>query len=205
MPNAANPSAEATVSNCTVNPSRQDLEYTFSAALHHLIITGHVGGNEDDLSSPLNPRLPDQFHCVWPAPSLLRVPENHPIWLDVLIDEGRDRRPERLLLVGSNPDEEPGMMSDKALARILTGRNGDSPVLALDAGRQRRTDACARADADASVKHGRCMTNTGYFRQSVGRPKGIHACVCFCWECTSVLCCGGFPVGGPAGGGTYRT
>lgn len=37
------------------------------------------------------------------------------------------------------------------------------PVRALDASGQRGTNTGSGADADASLEHGRCMTNTSYY------------------------------------------
>lgn len=58
------------------------------------------------------------------------------------MDEARDGRPERALLVGADPDEE--------------------PIWALDAGRQRSADTGARADADTPAEHGGRMADAGW-------------------------------------------
>ena len=84
------------------------LQRTRAATLHHLVVALPVGRDEDDLSPEAVPHLLEQFDRVWSASPLLRVPEYHALGRDVVVDEARYRRSERLFLVGTDPDEEPG-------------------------------------------------------------------------------------------------
>ena len=112
------------------------------AALHHFVVALPVTRDEDDLCAKARPRILEELHCIRAAAALLRVPQDHALRLDMIMDEGGDGGAECALLVGADPDEE--------------------PILALDAGRERRADARARADADAAFEHGRGVANTGF-------------------------------------------
>ncbi len=59
---------------------------TCAATLHHLIITLHVGSNKDDLRPEALPRVSKKLHGIWSSSSFLRVPEDHPLGLDVVVD-----------------------------------------------------------------------------------------------------------------------
>lgn len=87
---------------------------TFAASLHHLIIALHIRGDEDYLGPKTSPCILKQLHCVWSATPLFRVPQYHPLRLDVPVDKTRNRRPERLLLIRANPDEEPSWTLTKS-------------------------------------------------------------------------------------------
>ena len=87
-------------------------QFTLATALHHLIITTHVGGDEYDLCSETRPGVLEQLHRVWPTPSLLRVPEDHPLGRDIVVDQAGYRWPKRLLLVRAYPDEKPVLALD---------------------------------------------------------------------------------------------
>lgn len=102
--------------------------------LHHLIVSLHIRRDEDDLRAKPRPCIFEQLHRIWTPASLLRVPKNHALRLNVLLDQASDGRPKGALLVGADPDKE--------------------PVWALDAGRESGADAGARADADAALEHG---------------------------------------------------
>lgn len=136
---------------------------TCAAALHHLIVALPVGGDENDLSAEAVPHLLEQFDRVWPSSSLLRVPEDHPLGRDVLVDEARDGRSECLFLVGTDPDEEP---EDKRRQKNETVRfvsfKQDLPIWALDTGGKRRPDTGSGANANASLKHGGSVPDAGY-------------------------------------------
>lgn len=106
---------------------------TLPTTLHHLIITRHVRSNEDHLGLKARPRVFEQLHRVRPSSTFLRVPEDHPLWGDVVVNQTRYRRSEGLLLIRAYPDEE--------------------PVLTLDARRKGRPDAGPRADAYSSLEH----------------------------------------------------
>lgn len=110
-------------------------QLTRPAALHHLIIALHIGGDKDDFSPKAVPHLLEEFDRVWPSTTFLRVPEDHALGLDVFVNQARNRRAESLLLIRADPDQE--------------------PVRALNAGRQGSPDACSRADADSTLEHGR--------------------------------------------------
>ena len=116
-------------------------KHTSPTTLHHLIIALHIGRDKDDLGPKAIPHLLEELHRVRPSPPLLRVPEDHPLRLDVVMDQPGYRGPKGLFLVRANPDQE--------------------PVRALDASRQRSTDTCSRADADPSLEHGRGMADAG--------------------------------------------
>ena len=110
--------------------------------LHHLIIALLITRDENNLCAEPRPRILQQLHRVGPAASLLRVPEDHALGLDVLLDEARDGGAEGAFLVGSDPDEE--------------------PVGGLDAGGERGADACAGADADAALEHCGGVADAGW-------------------------------------------
>jgi hypothetical protein len=82
-------------------------QHTFETTLHHLIVALLVGGDEDDFGSEAVPDLLEKLHRVGPSSTLPRVPENHALGRDVVVDETRDGRAECLLLVGSYPNQEP--------------------------------------------------------------------------------------------------
>ena len=83
------------------------MQRTRTAALHHLVVALLVGGDKDDLGPEAVPHLAEQLDRVRPASPLLRVPQDHALGRDVLVDEPRYRRSESLFLVGPDPDEEP--------------------------------------------------------------------------------------------------
>lgn len=68
-------------------------------ALHHLIVALHVACDEDNLSAETLPRIAQQSHCVRAAASLLAVPQNHALGLDMLVDQARDSGSKCALLV----------------------------------------------------------------------------------------------------------
>ena len=125
-----------------VPQSAKCMHSSFAAALHHLVIALHVGGNEDDLSPKSRPRILKEFHRVWSSAALLRVPENHSFGFDVFVDQTCDGRAEGLLLIGAYPDEK--------------------PVWALDASRQRCPNAGSGADADSSLEHRGGVADASY-------------------------------------------
>lgn len=103
------------------------------APLHKLLIALEIRRNKHDLSTKALIRLLHKLHHIRPPTPLFRIPETHPLRLDPLLDQAADRRPERLLLVGADPDEV--------------------PVLALQTCREGGTETCAGAYADpASVE-----------------------------------------------------
>lgn len=59
---------------------------TCTATLHHLIIALHVGGDEDDLGSETRPRVFEELYGIWSSSSFLRVPKDHSLGLDVIVD-----------------------------------------------------------------------------------------------------------------------
>ena len=67
--------------------------------LHHLIIPLHIRRDEDDLSTEALPRIAQQGHGVRAPPALLRVPQDHALRRDVVVDQARDGWAERLFLV----------------------------------------------------------------------------------------------------------
>lgn len=77
------------------------------ASTHHLIISLHVRRNKNDLGSKSRPRVLQQCHRIGATATLLRVPKDHALRLNVFLDQARNGRPKSLLLVRSNPDEEP--------------------------------------------------------------------------------------------------
>jgi hypothetical protein len=83
---------------------------TFTATLHHLIVALLVGGDEDNLSSKALPSVLEKLDSIGPSSSFLRIPEDHPLRLDMFVNEPADRWPEGLLLIRSYPDEKPNMM-----------------------------------------------------------------------------------------------
>jgi len=107
--------------------------------LHHLIIALHVTRNEYHLGLPPHPRLSQQGHGIGSAASLLRVPKDHALRLDVLVDEACNRGPERAFLVRADPDEK--------------------PVGGLYASRERSTNAGTSANADSALEHGGCVAD----------------------------------------------
>ncbi len=85
----------------------KESQRTRAAALHHLVVAQLVGRDEDDLGPEALPRLLEELHRIRSSTLLLRVPEDHPLRLDVLVDETRDRWPKGSFLIGSYPDEKP--------------------------------------------------------------------------------------------------
>jgi hypothetical protein len=77
------------------------------ASFHDLRVTLIVGGDEDNLCVPRLVRLPDELHHVWTTTTQLRVPQTEAFRADVVVDESRDGRTKRSLLVRSDPDEVP--------------------------------------------------------------------------------------------------
>ena len=75
--------------------------------MHHLVVAQLVGRDEDDLGPEAYPRLLEELHGIRPSTLLLRVPEDHSLRLDVLVDETRDRWSKGSFLIGAYPDEEP--------------------------------------------------------------------------------------------------
>lgn len=142
-------------------PYENQWQLTSETPLHHLVVARHVGGDEDDLGAEAVPRVREQLDRVGAAAALLGVPEDHPLGLDVVVDESGDRRPECLLLVGADPDEEPKRGSGAAAERPRTVK-GYVPIRALDAGRKRRADARACAHADAPLVHRRRMPDASW-------------------------------------------
>lgn len=118
------------------------MQRTCATALHHLVIALHVARNEDDLCLPHVPSFLEQIHNIRTSASLLTIPQYHTIRLDIIVDQTSDRRPERPLLIRSNPNEKP------------VGR--------LNAGRQGSTDTCACTDTNAATEHGRGVTDTSW-------------------------------------------
>lgn len=106
MPNACKP-AVSEVSNEEQGLHVGNGRRTCATALHHLIITRLVGGYKDDLGPKAGPRILEKLHAVWPTPTLLRVPQDHPLGLDVFVDQAGYRGAEGSLLVGTDPYEEP--------------------------------------------------------------------------------------------------
>ncbi len=66
-----------------------------------------VRRDEDDLGAEAVPDLAQQLDGVRPPAALLRVPQDHALRRDVVVDEARDGRAEGAFLVGADPDEEP--------------------------------------------------------------------------------------------------
>jgi hypothetical protein len=89
------------------NQNRDCGQRTFATALHHLIITRHIRRDEDDVGLPGLPRVLDELHAVGPPATLLGVPQDHALGLDVVVDQAEDGGAKRLFLVGADPDEEP--------------------------------------------------------------------------------------------------
>ena len=110
--------------------------------LHHFIIALHITRNEDHLGLPPHPRLSQQGHGIGSTAPLLRVPKDHALRLDVLVDETRNRGPERAFLVRPDPDEK--------------------PVGGLYAGGERSANASTGADADSALEHGGCVADASY-------------------------------------------
>ena len=77
------------------------------APLHHLIVALHIARDEDDLCAESLPCIPEELHGIRATTPLLAVPENHALWLNVLVDKARDGGAKRALLVRTDPDEEP--------------------------------------------------------------------------------------------------
>lgn len=118
------------------------MQSSCSATLHHLIVPLHVRRYEDDLGSKPCPRVFEKFHSVWSSSSFLRVPEDHSLRFDVLVDQTRDCRSKRPLLIRTYPNEE--------------------PVWALDAGGQCCPDTGSRGNANTSLEHCGAMADAGY-------------------------------------------
>jgi len=136
------------------------MERTCSASLHHFIITLLIGGDEDDLSAKAHPRFFEEFHGIWSSSSLLRVPKDHPIGLDVLADQSRYRRSKGFLLVRAYPNEKPKRRTlEKKKPRV--GEEG-VPIWTLETSGQRCPDTGSSADADSSFKHSGGMPDTSY-------------------------------------------
>jgi phage terminase large subunit-like protein len=79
----------------------------FLASFHDLRVALVVGGDEDNLCVPRFVRLPDELHHVWTTATQLRVPQAEAFRADVVVDESRDGRTKRSLLIRSDPDEVP--------------------------------------------------------------------------------------------------
>lgn len=122
------------------------MQSRYAATLHHLVVALHVRRDEDDLGSKPCPRVFEKFHSVRPAASFLRVPEDHSLGFDMLPDQARYRRPERSLLVGTYPDQE--------------------PVGALDARRERGTNTSPGTNTDTPLEHCGGMTDASCDRVS---------------------------------------
>lgn len=56
-------------------------------ALHHLIITLRIAGDEDDLGAKPLPRILEELHGIRPATALLGIPQDHALRLNVVVDE----------------------------------------------------------------------------------------------------------------------
>ena len=137
---------------------------TCCAPLHHLVVALFVGGNENDLGTEALPGILEQLHCVGSAAALLRVPEDHALGLDVLVDQPRDSGTKSPLLVGSYPNEEPKVtMSVKWDFQKRHDTGSGIPVRALDASGQSRADACSGADSDPTLEHGGGMSDASYY------------------------------------------
>ena len=83
------------------------IQRTCAATLHHLIIPLHVGSDEDDLSTEPLPCLLEKRDSIRSTSSFLGVPENHPLGLNVFVNQARYRGSKCLFLVRAYPDEEP--------------------------------------------------------------------------------------------------
>lgn len=59
---------------------------TFKTSPHHIAVALKVGRDKDNLRVEAVPRFPNELHSVRAATTLLRVPEYHPLGLDVLVD-----------------------------------------------------------------------------------------------------------------------
>lgn len=80
---------------------------TLKTTEHHLVVADFVGRNENYLSPPALPGIPQKLHAIRSAAALLGVPEDHPLWLDVVVNQACNGRAEGSLLIGANPDEKP--------------------------------------------------------------------------------------------------
>ena len=101
--------------------------------LHHLIVTLHIACDVDDLGTPALPGIFEQLYAVRSTSSLLRVPQDHALRLDVFPDQPRDGGAKGALLIRADPDQE--------------------PVGALYACRECGADACSGTDTDAAFVH----------------------------------------------------
>lgn len=95
------------------------MELTLAASLHHLVVSSHVGCNEDHLRTEAAVGILEELHGIGSSASLARVPKDHPLRWNILVDQAGDRWSKRLLLVGANPNEEPG----RRVSLKLTGRD----------------------------------------------------------------------------------
>jgi hypothetical protein len=104
----------------------------FLASFHNLRVTLIVGGDEDDLCIPRFVRLPDELHHIWTTTTQLRVPQAEAFRADVVVDESRDSRAKRSLLVRSDPDEVPVWAlktSGKGSAEAGTGAHANATLV----------------------------------------------------------------------------
>lgn len=85
--------------------------------------------------------IANEFHNVWTAATLLRIPEAQALRFHISVNEPSDRRTKGFLLVTSDPDE--------------------IPVRRLDACRQRRTKAGTCADTYTALVERRSVGNSG--------------------------------------------
>ncbi len=89
-------------------PKRTKRMHTLlGATLHHLVVALAITRNEDDLCTKSLPSVPQQLHGIRATTTLLAVPENHALGLNVLVDETSDCGAKSTFLVGADPDEEP--------------------------------------------------------------------------------------------------
>jgi hypothetical protein len=78
------------------------------------ITTGHTSARSKanskerlTLSVPAVPGILEQLHCIGSSTSLLRVPKDHSLRFDILLDQTCNGNTKGFLLVGTNPNEEP--------------------------------------------------------------------------------------------------
>lgn len=99
--------------------------HTFPTTLHHFRVSLIIRSDENNYQTPLSPQqeqtqanggtfsvpaLPDvleQSHCIGPSTEPFRVPKDHPLRFDMLIDQPRNGRTKGFFLVGTDPNEEP--------------------------------------------------------------------------------------------------
>jgi hypothetical protein len=113
----------------------------FLASFHDLRVALVVGGDEDNLCVPRFVRLPDELHHVWTTAPQLRVPQAEAFRADVVVDESRDGRTKRSLLIRADPDEV--------------------PVRALKASRKGSAESGTGAHANAALVERRGVRHTG--------------------------------------------